>query len=105
MYGVLVVLGWNEAMLVLFNPLYFAALLGLLGAAWVIFQLNLVGPLYAVGKTVTGEIQRQVSARLREHFSQPLDTAPPRQPRLAAPVAARYEDEVEMDRLDDKRDY
>jgi len=27
MYGVLVVLGWNEAMAVLFNPLYFAFLL------------------------------------------------------------------------------
>lgn len=27
MYGVLVVLGWNEAMAVLFNPLYFAMLL------------------------------------------------------------------------------
>jgi len=27
MYGVLVVLGWNEAMIVLFNPLYFAFLL------------------------------------------------------------------------------
>lgn len=27
MYGVLVVLGWNEAMAVLFNPLYFTALL------------------------------------------------------------------------------
>lgn len=27
MYGVLVVLGWNEAMVVLFNPLYFAFLL------------------------------------------------------------------------------
>jgi protein SEY1 len=27
MYGVLVVLGWNEAMAVLFNPLYFAAML------------------------------------------------------------------------------
>lgn len=27
MYGMLVVLGWNEAMAVLFNPLYFAALL------------------------------------------------------------------------------
>lgn len=26
-YGVLVVLGWNEAMLVLFNPLYFTVLL------------------------------------------------------------------------------
>jgi hypothetical protein len=33
MYGVLVVLGWNEAMMVLFNPLYFAVLLGMLGAA------------------------------------------------------------------------
>jgi hypothetical protein len=32
MYGVLVVLGWNEAMMVLFNPLYFAVLLGFLGA-------------------------------------------------------------------------
>jgi protein SEY1 len=36
MYGVLVVLGWNEAMMVLFNPLYFAALLGMLGAAYVL---------------------------------------------------------------------
>jgi hypothetical protein len=33
MYGVLVVLGWNEAMMVLFNPLYFAVLLSMLGAA------------------------------------------------------------------------
>ena len=33
MYGVLVVLGWNEAMAVLFNPLYFAALIiGLVSA-------------------------------------------------------------------------
>lgn len=33
MYGVLVVLGWNEAMAVLFNPLYFAMLALLLGFA------------------------------------------------------------------------
>jgi len=33
MYGVLVVLGWNEAMAVLFNPLYFAMLaIGLVSA-------------------------------------------------------------------------
>ncbi|TFY56989.1 hypothetical protein EVJ58_g7303 [Rhodofomes roseus] len=31
MYGVLVVLGWNEAMVVLFNPMYFAMLALLLG--------------------------------------------------------------------------
>ena len=33
MYGVLVVLGWNEAMTVLFNPLYFALLLVLAASA------------------------------------------------------------------------
>ena len=33
MYGVLVVLGWNEAMTILFNPLYFVALIvGLISA-------------------------------------------------------------------------
>lgn len=35
MYGVLVVLGWNEAMVVLFNPLYFTFMLCALAAAWV----------------------------------------------------------------------
>ena len=33
MYGVLVVLGWNEAMAVLFNPLYFTFLLIALAAS------------------------------------------------------------------------
>jgi len=36
MYGVLVVLGWNEAMAVLFNPLYFTFLLVAL-ATWLVF--------------------------------------------------------------------
>ena len=34
-YGVLVVLGWNEAMAVLFNPLYFTMLLGAIATACV----------------------------------------------------------------------
>ena len=33
MYGVLVVIGWNEAMVVLFNPLYFTFMLCALAAA------------------------------------------------------------------------
>lgn len=33
MYAVLVVLGWNEAMAVLFNPLYFVLVIGGLGVA------------------------------------------------------------------------
>ncbi|KAG8814598.1 Dynamin-like GTPase that mediates homotypic ER fusion [Serendipita sp. 399] len=95
MYGVLVVLGWNEAMIVLFNPLYFAMMLGLLGAAWVIIQLNLVGPLYAVTKTVTGEVQRQITARLREHFSEPI---PPLPEKPGNDVA----EEIELKRREDR---
>jgi len=74
-YGVLVVLGWNEAMVVLFNPLYFAMLICMMGAAYLIVQLGLVGPLFQVTRTVGNEVQRQVTTRLREHFSQPLAEA------------------------------
>jgi hypothetical protein len=42
MYGVLVVLGWNEAMAVLFNPLYFAVLLILAASACVPLSVSLM---------------------------------------------------------------
>ena len=100
MYGVLVVLGWNEAMTVLFNPLYFTFLLVALAASYVscfffclecgflivlwyryvIITLGLAGPLFQIVKTVGGEVQRQAATRLREHFSEPA---------LARPVEAR----------------
>ncbi|KAI0321065.1 protein SEY1 [Amylostereum chailletii] len=71
MYGVLVVLGWNEAMAVLFNPLYFTMVLLMIATAWVIVQLNMVGPLLHVSGSVAREVQRQAESRLREHFSEP----------------------------------
>ncbi|PPQ98784.1 hypothetical protein CVT24_003342 [Panaeolus cyanescens] len=80
MYGVLVVLGWNEAMAILFNPLYFTFLLLGLAGSYVIIQLGLVGPLFQVVKTVGGEIQNQATQRLRESFAE--------QPQLTEPVAA-----------------
>ncbi|KIY50144.1 root hair defective 3 GTP-binding protein [Fistulina hepatica ATCC 64428] len=81
MYGILVVLGWNEAMAVLFNPLYFTMLLIMLVTAYIIVQLHLVGPLFQVLNTVSREVQRQCSARLREYFAQPVvaDPGPSRQ--------------------------
>ncbi|KAJ3503868.1 hypothetical protein NMY22_g18101 [Coprinellus aureogranulatus] len=57
MYGVLVVLGWNEAMAVLFNPLYFTFLLFGLATAYMIIQLGLTGPLLQVTKSVAGEVR------------------------------------------------
>jgi len=76
MYGVLVVLGWNEAMAVLFNPLYFAMLLVGLAAAYITIQLGLVGPLMQVTRTVAGEVQRQAVNKLREQFKEPQLEAP-----------------------------
>ncbi|KAJ6489560.1 RHD3/Sey1 [Mycena vitilis] len=78
MYGILVVLGWNEAMAVLFNPLYFTFLLFGLGLAYAIVQLGLVGPLFQITRTIGNEVQRQASTRLREHFSTPVLTEPVR---------------------------
>ncbi|KAG7098321.1 Dynamin-like GTPase that mediates homotypic ER fusion [Marasmius oreades] len=72
MYGVLVVLGWNEAMMLLFNPIYFVMLVGLAGAAYVVLQLGLAGPLIQVGRTVANEVQRQATDRMREHFREPV---------------------------------
>ncbi|KAL1695088.1 RHD3/Sey1 [Schizophyllum commune] len=83
MYGVLVVLGWNEAMAVLFNPMYFTMLLISLVSAYIIIQLGLAGPLFQVLRTITGEVQRQAYARLQEHFSQPAIAQPVRDAKTA----------------------
>lgn len=44
MYGVIAVLGWNEFIAVLRNPLYFTLLLILGAAAFITIQLNMVSP-------------------------------------------------------------
>ncbi|WWC89135.1 protein SEY1 [Kwoniella dendrophila CBS 6074] len=70
MYGILVVLGWNEAMAVLFNPLYFAMLLVLGASGYIILQLGLAGPLLQVIRTVLNEVKRIATERLREAFKE-----------------------------------
>ncbi|KAJ2922202.1 hypothetical protein H1R20_g14882, partial [Candolleomyces eurysporus] len=91
MYGVLVVLGWNEAMAVLFNPLYFTFLLFGLATAYMIIQLGLTGPLLQVTKTVAGEVQRQATVKLREALAQPETAQPVRSGRTRQ--GSYYEDE------------
>jgi len=93
MYGVLLVLGWNELMAVLFNPLYFTMLLMFGGFAWIVFQLGLAGPLLQILQTLVGEVQRQATDRLRDHFSQPALTEPVRTQPLT-----RAMEEIEMDK-------
>ena len=72
MYGVLAVLGWNEFMAVLSSPVYFAFLLVLIATAYVVWRLNLSGPLASVAKAVGREVHRLADDQLRKHFSQPL---------------------------------
>ncbi|GJE92681.1 root hair defective 3 GTP-binding protein [Phanerochaete sordida] len=76
MYGLLVFLGWNEAMVVLFNPLYFAFLLIIAASGYVMLQLGLVGPALQVARTMAREVHKQLETRLREHFAQPITTHP-----------------------------
>lgn len=57
MYGVLVVLGWNEAMMILFNPLYFTLLLLGIASSYVVMTLGLGGPLYQVARSLAGEVR------------------------------------------------
>jgi len=91
MYGVLVVLGWNEAMAILFNPLYFALFAVALVSAYIVWSLNLAGPLMHVGKTVGNEVYRQGHERLREHFSEPP------QPVRAQSVLVKKEEPLDQD--------
>lgn len=87
-YGLLVALGWNEAMAVLFNPLYFALLVVAAASAYIILQLGLAGPLLQVTRTVLSEIRRIATEKLREAFAEPaaVGAAPSR--RLVDPMPA-----------------
>ncbi|KAI5118453.1 hypothetical protein M0805_006272 [Coniferiporia weirii] len=91
MYGVLVVLGWNEAMVVLFNPLYFAFMLCALGTAYAIIKLGLVGPLMQVSRTLGNEVQRQATERLQQHFSAQV---------LTEPIKAKFDQTIYEDEDD-----
>ncbi|SNX82793.1 probable Protein SEY1 [Melanopsichium pennsylvanicum] len=69
MYAVMVVLGWNEFMAVISSPVYFAFLLVLIASAYVVWRLNLGGPLVSVVRAVVREVQRLAEDQLRSHFA------------------------------------
>jgi protein SEY1 len=96
MYGLLVVLGWNELMAVLFNPIYFMLLLMGVTATYLIIQLGLAGPLLSITQTLGIEVKRQATQRLREHFSEPVLAQ-------AQAHAARQSDSIDDEDNDSKR--
>ncbi|KAG6375499.1 protein SEY1 [Boletus reticuloceps] len=105
-YGVMLVLGWNEAMMVVFNPLYFVMVITMATMAWAILKLGLTGPLLQLSKTVASEIQQQAMNRLREHFSEAAAEQPNvlAKPTRASPLQATNStstDRVDVDRDED----
>jgi hypothetical protein len=72
MYGVMIALGWNEFLAVVRSPVYFTFVLLVIAGAYVVYRLNLAGPLTSVAKAVGREMHRLADDQLRQHFSQPL---------------------------------
>lgn len=64
-YGLLLVLGWNEIVAVLRNPIYFVFLLLLGGGAYVTWSLNLWGPMLRMGDAAMGQGLQAAKERLR----------------------------------------
>jgi len=76
MYGVLVVLGWNEFVAVLRNPIYFTFLVLAAAGAAVTVQLGMTGPVTAVVRGVVNEVVKTVNDQLRGRSRSTSDSYP-----------------------------
>ncbi|KAJ3289085.1 Dynamin-like GTPase that mediates homotypic ER fusion [Rhizoclosmatium sp. JEL0117] len=62
-----VILGWNEFMLVLFNPVYFTLLAITLGGLYVGYQYGMIGPAYHTGKVMVKGVLREAISELEKN--------------------------------------
>lgn len=65
-YGLLLLLGWNEIVAVLRNPIYFIFLLLAAGGAYITWSLNLWGPMLRMGDAAMGQGLQAAKERLRD---------------------------------------
>jgi len=65
-YGLLLLLGWNEIVAVLRNPIYFLFLILLGGGAYITWTLNLWGPMLRMGDAAMGQGLQAAKERLRD---------------------------------------
>ncbi|KAK4053275.1 Dynamin-like GTPase that mediates homotypic ER fusion [Microbotryomycetes sp. JL221] len=94
LYGVLVVLGWNEFVAVIRSPIYFTFLLLLSAGVYVLYQLNMLGPAMAVAKSVSNEVVKSGHEQLRTYFvNQTADAHAARHHRVAVPA---HSEEIEL---------
>ncbi|KAF8348393.1 RHD3/Sey1 [Amanita rubescens] len=81
-YALLVVLGWNEAMAILLNPLLFTFAIVAIVTLYFITQLGLAGPLYNMVSMVFSEIWDHLVTLLKQQLAEPAPArtreSPPR---------------------------
>ncbi|RMZ87108.1 hypothetical protein DV736_g5667, partial [Chaetothyriales sp. CBS 134916] len=83
-YVLLLVLGWNELVAVLRNPVYFLFLLMLGAGAYITYQLNLWGPMINMASAASAQALEEGKKKLRD-FLESTDTG---RQALAMPDAA-----------------
>lgn len=62
----MVFLGWNEFMAIIKNPIYMVFFILFISFGYVIFALNLWGPLERIISTVAGEATRMAKERIAD---------------------------------------
>ncbi|OTB03574.1 hypothetical protein M426DRAFT_321734 [Hypoxylon sp. CI-4A] len=95
-YGLLLVLGWNEILAVLRNPILFLLLVIMAGGFYISYSLNLLGPMMQMSSAAWNQASEIGKERLRE-FIQNNETA-----RQAIGVTGRDPDSIGLDTLDSR---
>ncbi|KAK3387434.1 protein SEY1 [Podospora didyma] len=95
-WGILLVLGWNEIVMVLRNPILFVLILVMGGGTYVAYNLNLLGPMMQMVNAAVNQAGEIGKEKLRE-FLENNDTA-----RHALNMPARQDSNISMDTLDSR---
>lgn len=75
-YGLLLILGWNELLALLRNPLYFITIIFSGLVAYAVYTLNLAGPVEQVGRAMLGTAFDIGKQRLRSALEISQESVP-----------------------------
>ncbi|KAK3303961.1 RHD3/Sey1 [Chaetomium strumarium] len=95
-YVVLLVLGWNEIVMVLRNPVLFMLILVMGGGTYVAYTLNLLGPMMQMANAASNQAVEIGKEKLRD-FLESNQTV-----RQAIAMPAKQGGSISMDRLDSR---
>ncbi|KAL1836264.1 hypothetical protein VTJ49DRAFT_5381 [Mycothermus thermophilus] len=97
-YAVLLVLGWNEIVMVLRNPILFMLILILGSGTYVAYTLNLLGPMMQMANAASNQAVEIGKEKLRE-FLESNETV---RQAIAMPAKQGGSNGINLDRLDSK---